>query len=138
MTRIRVSAALALADLAALLLAACGGGGDDNEDPQRVLSETFSNPTPIKSGNFDVDFKIETNGGESPGTVEVKLGGQFQSQAPDQFPEFDFDVSLRAESGSQTVSGSGGHARRAMPTISAGTSAASVSRHVLAFRSAEA
>jgi hypothetical protein len=106
--RIRVSAALAFALISALLLAACGGGGGNNEDPQRVLTETFSNPTPIKSGNFDLDFKIETNGGENPGTLEVKLGGRFQSPAPDRFPEFDFDVSLRAESGSQTFSGSGG------------------------------
>ena len=108
MTRIRVSAALALALTSALLVAACGGGGDNNEDPQQVLTETFSNPTPIKSGNFDVDFKVEANGGDSPGTLEVKLGGQFQSQAANQFPQFDFDVSLRAESGSQTFSGSGG------------------------------
>ncbi len=108
MTRIRVSAALALALTSALLVAACGGGGDNNEDPQQVLTETFSNPTPIRSGNFDLDFKVEANGGDSPGTLEVKLGGQFQSQAANQFPQFDFDVSLRAESGSQTFSGSGG------------------------------
>jgi hypothetical protein len=108
LTRIRVSAALALALISALLLAACGGGGDNTEDPQRVLTETFSNPTPIRSGNFDLDFKVEANGGDSPGTLEVKLGGQFQSQAANQFPQFDFDVSLRAESGSQTFSGSGG------------------------------
>jgi hypothetical protein len=99
---------LSLALVSALLLAACGGGGDNNEDPQQVLTETFSNPTPIKSGNFDLDFKIEANGGQSPGTLEVKLGGQFQSQAQGQFPQFDFDVSLRAESGPQTFSGSGG------------------------------
>jgi hypothetical protein len=108
LTRIRISVALALALISALLLAACGGGGGTKEDPQRVLAETFSNPTPIKSGNFDLDFKIEANGGDNPGTVEVKLGGQFQSQAAGQFPQFDFDVSLRAESGSQTFSGSGG------------------------------
>jgi hypothetical protein len=109
LTRIRVSAALALALVSALLLAACGGGGGEkNEDPQQVLSETFSNPTPIKSGNFDLDVKVEANGGDSPGTLEAKLGGQFQSQAPDQFPQFDFDVSLRAESGAQSLSGSGG------------------------------
>jgi hypothetical protein len=94
--------------MAALLLAACGGNGGNDEDPQRVLTETFSNPTPLRSGNFDLDFKIQTHGGENPGTFEVKLGGQFQSQSPDQFPQFDFDVSLRAESGSQTLSGSGG------------------------------
>jgi hypothetical protein len=108
MTRIRLSVALALTLASALLLAACGGDGGNDEDPQRLLTETFSNPTPIRSGNFDADLKIETHGGESPGTFEVKFGGQFQSQAPDQFPQFDFDVSLRAESGSQTLSGSGG------------------------------
>jgi hypothetical protein len=106
MTRIRLSAALALAS--ALLLGACGGESDNDEDPQRVLTETFSNPTPIRSGNFDVHLKLQTHGGDNPGTLEVKLGGQFQSQAPDQLPQFDFDVSLRAESGSQTISGSGG------------------------------
>lgn len=91
-----------------LVLAACGGGGGNDEDPHQVLTQTFSNPTPIKSGNFDLDFKVESNGGQSPGTIEVKLGGQFQSQDPGKFPQFDFDVSLRAESGSQTISGSGG------------------------------
>lgn len=108
MTRIRVSAALALALISALLLAACGGSAGNSEDPQQVLTQTFGNPTPIRSGNFDLDFKVETSGGQSPGTFEVKLGGQFQSQGGNQFPQFDFDVSLRAESGSQTLSGSGG------------------------------
>jgi hypothetical protein len=108
LNRIRLSAALTLALISALLTAACGGSDGNNEDPKQVLTETFGNPTPIRSGNFDLDLKIETNGGSSPGTVEVKLGGQFQSQATDQFPQFDFDVSLRAESGSQTLSGSGG------------------------------
>jgi hypothetical protein len=108
LTRIRLSVALALALVSALLLAACGGESGNDEDPQRVLTETFSNPTPIRSGNFDLALKLQTHGGDNPGTLEVKLGGQFQSQAPDQFPQFDFDVSLRAESGSQTISGSGG------------------------------
>jgi hypothetical protein len=108
MTRIRLSVALALALVSALLLAACGGDDGNNEDPQRVLTETFSNPTPIRSGNFDLVLKLQTHGRDNPGTLEVKLGGHFQNQAPDQFPHFDFDVSLRAESGSQTLSGSGG------------------------------
>ena len=105
---IKLRLALGVSVLLALLLAACGGGGGNDEDPQQVLTQTFSNPTPIKSGNFDLDFKIDASGGESPGMLEVKLGGQFQTQAPGQFPQFDFDVSLRAESGSQTISGSGG------------------------------
>jgi hypothetical protein len=105
----RVALALALALVTALLLAACDGDDSgSNEDPQRVLTETFSNPTPIRSGNFDLILKLQTHGGDNPGTLEVKLGGNFQGQATGQFPQFDFDVSLRAESGSETISGSGG------------------------------
>jgi hypothetical protein len=107
LTRIRALIVFALALTSALLLAACGGGGA-GEDPQQVIHETFSNPTSIRSGTLDLDVKIETSGGQSPGTLEVKLGGKFQSQGSGQFPKFDFDVSLRAESGSQNFSGSGG------------------------------
>jgi hypothetical protein len=107
LNRIRVSVALALALASALLIAACDGGGN-NEDPQQVLTETFSNPTSITSGNFDLDVKIETSGGDEPGSLEVKLGGSFQSPGPGQFPEFDFDLSYHGDSGSQTSSGSGG------------------------------
>jgi hypothetical protein len=108
LNRIRLLVSLAVALASALLIAACGGSGGNNEDPQHVLTDTFSNPTPIRSGNFDLDVKIETNGGSNPGTLEVKLGGRFQSRAAGQFPELEFDVSLRAEGGSQTLSGSGG------------------------------
>src|SRR5262245_10189124 len=108
LTKLRLATALALAIVSALLFAACGGSAGNSEDPQQVLTETFSNPTPIESGNFDLDFKVDSNGGDSPGTFEVKLGGQFQGQSGNQFPQFDFDVSLRAASGSQTLSGSGG------------------------------
>jgi hypothetical protein len=106
-TRIRALTALALALIGAVVLAACGGGGN-NEDPQQVLQETFNNPTPIHSGNFDLDFKIETNGGDNPGSFEAKLGGKFESQGSGAFPKFDIDASIKAESGSQNLSGTGG------------------------------
>jgi hypothetical protein len=95
-----------LALVAALLLAACGGGGND-EDPQQVLQQTFSNPTGIHSGTFDLDVRLETSGGDQPGKLEAKLGGKFEGRGPDQFPLFDFDVSLHGEGG-QSFSGSGG------------------------------
>jgi hypothetical protein len=98
---------LAIAIASALLVAACGGGGN-KEDPQQVIHQTFSNPTPIRSGTLDLDVRIETSGGDNPGTLEVKLGGRFQGRPNGQFPEFDFDVSLKAEGGSQTISGTGG------------------------------
>jgi hypothetical protein len=107
LTRIRTAIALVLALVSALLIAACGGGGND-EDPQQVLEQTFSNPTSIRSGLFDLDVRIETSGGESPGKFEAKLGGRFQSRGSEQFPLFDFDISLEGEGGSESFSGAGG------------------------------
>jgi hypothetical protein len=105
--RIRALSVLALALAFALLVAACGGGGN-GEDPQQVLQQTFSNPTSIRSGTFDLDFRLETSGGDNPGSFEAKLGGKFASQGADQFPKFDIDASVKAESGSQNISGTGG------------------------------
>jgi hypothetical protein len=106
-TRTRVLIALALAVASALLIAACGGGGN-GEDPEQVIQQTFSNPTSIRSGTFDLDLKLETSGGDNPGSFEAKLGGKFASQGADRFPKFDVDASVKAESGSQSLSGSGG------------------------------
>ena len=101
MTDPRHRAALALALIAALLLAACGGGGDDKEDPQQCpRARPSATRLTIRSGNFDLDFKIETNGGDSPGTLRGEApAGSSRARPSDRFPQFDFDVSLRAESG---------------------------------------
>jgi hypothetical protein len=107
LTKIRALSILVVALAGASLLAACGGG-DNNEDPQQVLQQTFDNPTSIQSGTFDLDLRLETSGGDSPGTFEVKLGGKFAGQGPNQFPKFDVDASVKADSGSQSLSGSGG------------------------------
>ena len=55
-------------------MAACGGGGND-EDPQQVLQQTFSNPTSIQSGTFDLDLRIETSGGEQVGVWQLQGEG---------------------------------------------------------------
>ena len=107
MTRIRPLAAIVLALSCAPLVAACGSGGG-KQDPQQVLDQTFSNPTPIRSGTFDLDVRIQTSGGSNTSDAEAKLGGRFQSRPNGQFPLFDFDVSLKAGSGDQSFSGSGG------------------------------
>jgi hypothetical protein len=107
LSRIRALTAIAVALACGLLVAACGGGGN-NEEPQQVLHQTFSNPTPIRSGTFDLDVRIETSGGSSPGKLEAKLGGKFQSRGSGQFPLFDFDVSVHGEGGTQSFTGSGG------------------------------
>jgi hypothetical protein len=108
LVRIRVLAVIALALASALVIAACGGGDGNDEDPEQVLRETFSNPTSIRSGTFDLDVRIETSGGESPGKLEAKLGGRFQSRGTDRFPHFDFDVSVHGEGGAESLSGTGG------------------------------
>ncbi len=106
MKRIRAAVAFVLALGAILSIGACGGDdGGGEEDPQQVLTETFDNS--IQSGVFDFDLSIESSGGSDPGTFEAKAGGPFQGQG-DRFPQFDLDVSLKAESGSQSISGSGG------------------------------
>jgi hypothetical protein len=107
LTRIRSLIAIAVALACGLLVAACGGGGN-NEDPQQVLHQTFSNPTPIHSGTFDLDLRIDSSGGTNSGKFEAKLGGKFQSRGPGQFPLFDFDISLHGEGGTQSFTGSGG------------------------------
>jgi hypothetical protein len=104
---IRALSVLVLALASALLVAACGGGGN-SEDPQQVLQQTFSNPTSIQSGTFDLDVRLETSGGDNPGSFEAKLGGKFASQGADKFPKFDIDASVKAEGGSQSLSGTGG------------------------------
>lgn len=98
-------AALILALGLALGLLACGGDDGGDEDPRQLLSETFSNP--IQSGTFDLNFRIEASGGDQEGDFEAKLGGPFQGRG-EAFPEFDLDISVKAESGSQSISGTGG------------------------------
>jgi hypothetical protein len=98
-------AALILALGLALGLLACGGDDGGDEDPRQLLSETFS--TPIQSGTFDLNLRIEASGGDQEGDFEAKLGGPFQGRG-EAFPEFDLDISVKAESGSQSISGTGG------------------------------
>jgi len=107
LTRFRALSILVVALASALFVAACGGGGG-GEDPQQVLQQTFSNPTSIQSGTFDLDLRLETSGGDNPGSFEAKLGGKFAGQGPNQFPKFDVDASVKAESGSQNLSRTGG------------------------------
>ena len=98
-------AALILALGLAFGLLACGGDDGGDEDPRQLLSETFSNP--IQSGTFDLNFRIEASGGDQEGDFEAKLGGPFQGRG-EAFPEFDLDISVKAESDSQSISGTGG------------------------------
>jgi hypothetical protein len=107
LTRIRAAVALAVALGAAILIAACGGGGGNNEDPHQVLTQTFSNPKSITSGQFKLNLDIESSGGSQPGKIEAALGGPFQGEQG-KFPQFKVDADIKAEGGSRSFSGSGG------------------------------
>jgi len=100
--------AIPTAALVALSLAACGG--DDNkssdEDPAAVLQATFGNDQDIKSGTFDVSLNV-TAEGDQGGSVDISLGGPFQSREDD-IPAFDVEGSVKADTPVQDVDFDGG------------------------------
>ncbi len=102
--------ALPAAALIAVSLAACGGGddggGSSGEDPQAVLDATFNNSQDVKSGAFDLSFKIESSGDQG-GNVDASLSGPFQSNEGD-IPSFDLDGSFKVDSSIQDVDVDGG------------------------------
>lgn len=95
----------------ALGLAACGGGdgsGDSSADPQQVLDDTFSpKADSVQSGAFDLSLKIEAEGGDDPGTFEVKLGGPFDSSG-DGVPRFDLTGEIKANTSQKDLDFAGG------------------------------
>jgi hypothetical protein len=105
---IRALIVLAVALCAALGPAGCGGGGGGNdEDPQEVLEETANSLGSITSGVADVELNLDIEGGEQPGTVEVKAGGPFQG-GEGKFPQFAIDADINSDSSGDTVSFAGG------------------------------
>lgn len=78
-------------------LAACGEGSD--EDPTKVLNETFGTSRPVKSAKLDLDLDIAVRGtgaGAQAGPISLKLSGPFQTRGRASLPAFDFDVRLAA------------------------------------------
>jgi hypothetical protein len=107
LTRIRILVAmLAIALPVALIAAACGGGSsDNNEDPQKVLDETFNNPTKITSGKLDISLDGSAEG-EQSGTFNAQVSGPFQTEAndPTAFPQFDLTANLSGSAGGPSLS----------------------------------
>lgn len=105
----RLSRALILFVFAALLavgLIACGGGGGNDEDPQKVLDETFQPGKDYSSGVVDLDFKLSAAGSQ-PGTLDATVKGPFQSQEAG-FPSFDLTADVKVDGGGQSFSFAGG------------------------------
>jgi len=90
----------------AALLSACGGGGGSDEDPQKVLDETFQQGKDYSSGIVDVNFKIGATGSQS-GSLDATVKGPFQSSEGG-FPQFDLNADVNVDGGGQSFSFAGG------------------------------
>jgi hypothetical protein len=99
LTRLRMLA-IATAGLlgTGLLVAGCGGGG---EDPEQVLTETFSNDQQVNSGTLDMSISASAEGA-SGGNLDASLSGPFQSEEG-KFPEFDLTASASGEGAGQSL-----------------------------------
>lgn len=96
MSRFRLLFAICALLAMAALLVACGGdddgGGAGNEDPQKVLDQTFSGDRDIDSGNLDLSFKVEASGDQG-GNLDAQLSGPFEDRGKGEVPGFDLTAS---------------------------------------------
>jgi len=106
--RLRLLVVLAVSLTAALVITACGGDSGGDEDPTEVLTATFNNDQTVTSGNLDLSFKLDAEGGDDPGSFEASLNGPFQGGDSGSFPKFDFNADVNLDSSSQDFSGSAG------------------------------
>jgi len=107
LTRIRtLVVVLAIALPIPAAVAGCGGGSSSNsEDPQKVLDETFNNPTKITSGklNIGIDGSVE---GQQSGSFNASVSGPFQAEEsdPTAFPQFDLTANVSGSAGGPSIS----------------------------------
>jgi hypothetical protein len=92
--------------IAAAGLVACGGGGGSNEDPQKVLDETFSGGKDYSSGNLDLSFKLDATGSQA-GKFDAAIKGPFQN-SPGGFPQFNLTADINIEGSGQNIGFTGG------------------------------
>lgn len=110
MTRIRtLVAVLAIAVPIPAVVAGCGGGSSSSgEDPQKVLDETFNNPTKITSGKLAISIDGSSQGQQS-GSYNASISGPFQADQsdPTAFPQFDLTANVSASTGGPSLSFNG-------------------------------
>jgi hypothetical protein len=94
---VRVPVSILVA-LVALALVACGGDeGDEattSTDVNQLLDDTFSGDQRVDSGKVDLAVRLETQGGDEPGTVSIDLDGPFQSEGEGRLPKFQLALSF--------------------------------------------
>lgn len=104
MTRTKLLAIATMCLLGAgLLVAGCGGG---DEDPEDVLTETFSSDTQVNSGTLDLSISGSAEGATG-GSLDASLSGPFQAEEG-QFPQFALTASVNGEGVGQSISFEGG------------------------------
>ena len=95
--------ALCIALGAGFLIAGCGGG---DEDPEDVLTATFSGEHQVDSGTIDISVSGAVEGATG-GNFDASVSGPFQAEGTE-FPQFDLTVSASGEGVGQTLDFEGG------------------------------
>ena len=104
MTRFKLLAfAVACLIVSGLLVAGCGGG---DEDPEDVLTATFSGDHQVNSGTLDMTVSGSVEG-STGGNIDASVSGPFQAEEG-QFPQFDLTASVTGEGAGQSVDFQGG------------------------------
>jgi hypothetical protein len=109
LSRVRVFFLIAALLALATAFAACGSsdsGGSSNEDPQKVLNETFNPNQKIESADLDASAKIEISGQQSA-NFEGSLSGPVDGHG-NGVPKFDLTAKLSGEGGGQSIDFEGG------------------------------
>ena len=111
MSRFRNLFALTVVVMLATAFAACGGGdnggGSSNEDPQKVLDQTFSQDQHIESADIDATFDVSIEGPGQSGSFKADLTGPIDGHG-DGFPKFDLTANLTGDAGGQKIDFEGG------------------------------
>jgi hypothetical protein len=108
-TTIRVAVALLCAICVVGALSACGsssGGssGGSLGNPQTLLSDTFSSPKQIESGNVNLSLSLGASGSGSAGkSLALHLTGPFENEGEGELPRFALQLALTADGHSLPV-----------------------------------
>lgn len=110
MTRLRTLFVFAALLALATAFAACGSSssssGSSNEDPQKVLDQTFNPNQKIESADLDASLKVDVSGSQSA-SFEGSLSGPVDGHGSG-VPKFDLTAKLTGSGGGQNIDFEGG------------------------------
>jgi hypothetical protein len=83
--------------LASIAVAACGSASSGSANPKTLLSQTFTGPHNVTSGNLNLTLTINPSGSSLlNGPITLSFGGPFQTRGAGKLPESNFTVSANA------------------------------------------